>query len=107
MIEWFNMVGVLAGLTALIVACVNHLNNQKAEIDQRLAEMARRTDQIEKTLIEIKNELSKTSDLLNADLSWRYLYRNDPTRKNLVPRYDPHTRTLEFIDRSRDPARKP
>jgi hypothetical protein len=97
-VEWTNIVGVAAGLIALVLGCANHLSNQKTDTDKKIAAMERRTDEIVEMMTEMRAELKQTSNLLNADLSWRYLYRNDPTRKRLVPRYHPDTRTLEFVD---------
>ncbi len=104
--EWVNIVGVIAGIGALIVMCVNHVNSLDRKIDALEQRMDRRTESLElaigrldKTMEEVSGELKKTSDLLNADLSWRYLYQNDPTRKHLVPRYHPDSRTLEFVDK--------
>jgi hypothetical protein len=70
--KWVNIVGVLGGLIALIIGCVNHLNNQMTEFDRRTQRLEETTRRIDNTLVEIKDELKKTSDLLNADLSWRY-----------------------------------
>ncbi|HMJ70844.1 MAG TPA: hypothetical protein VK508_18205 [Cyclobacteriaceae bacterium] len=108
--EWIKIVGVIAGLVALIAACVNHLNNQMTALDRKIEALEQRMDRrtqsletaigrLDKTMEDVRLELKKTSDLFNADLSWRYLYQNDPTRKHLVPRYHPDTRTLEFIDK--------
>lgn len=52
----------------------------------------RRFDTIEKDVKEI-------SDLLDLYLTWRFIYVNDPARKDMIPLYDPRNRTLEFIQK--------
>ena len=77
-----------------------YLDRKFESIDRRFEAIERRLDAIEHRLDKIEFELKKTSDLLNDYLTWRFIYVNDPTRKHLVPRYDPVTRTLEFVDTS-------
>ena len=73
-------------------------------LDGRFGRIETRLDKIEGELVDVKKEVAKTGNLLNQYLNWRFIYVNDPLRKNLVPRYDPATRTLEFVDR-RNPGK--
>lgn len=107
-LEWVNIVGVIGGLFALVGACISHINKLEHRMDLRTQSLEEAIRRIDVTMLEVKSELKKASELLNADLAWRYLYQNDPTRKNLAPRYDPHTRTLEFVDTTgSQPIRNP
>jgi hypothetical protein len=92
---WVNRTVVLGGAIGIVFACVGFFLDIKESIEKLESTMV----ELDNTMIEVKAELRKTSDLLNADLSWRYLDQNDPTRKRLVPRYHPDTRTLEFVDK--------
>jgi len=69
-------------------------------IDRRFESIDRRFESVENRLDRIEGDLKQTSDLLNVYLTWRFLYVNDPTRKNLRPRYDPNTQTLELVDKN-------
>lgn len=68
-------------------------------LDGRFVRIETRLDKIEVELVDVRKEVTKTGNLLNQYLTWRFIYVNDPLRKNLVPLYDPATRTLEFVDR--------
>lgn len=68
-------------------------------MDRRFEKIDERFDRIEVRLGKIETELMKTSDLLDSYLAWRFIYVNDPVKKNLIPVYDPRTRTLEFVNR--------
>jgi hypothetical protein len=115
--ELFQVAGVIGTLAALIITCVSFLYNQKADTDRRIYEMERRTDEVVSKIehleiavnelkTELKAEIRKNSDLLHADLSWRYVYQQHPEWKRLVPRYNIDTRTLEFVD-TQGNVRKP
>lgn len=68
-------------------------------VEGRLDRIEGRLDKIEGRLDNVEGELKKTSNLLDSYLTWEFLYKNDPARKHLTPRYDPSTRTLEFVDK--------
>ena len=69
------------------------------KVEARLDKVEFRLDNIEHRLDKIEIDLNKTSTLLDAYLTWRFIYINDPLRKNLVPVYDPRTRTLDFVNK--------
>jgi len=69
------------------------------DIDKRFERVDSRFEAIENRLDKIEMDISKTSNLLDAYLTWRFIYVPDPGRKDLVPRYDPRSRTIEFIDK--------
>ncbi|MEI9921007.1 MAG: hypothetical protein WDO14_19765 [Bacteroidota bacterium] len=75
------------------------IDDRFEKIDIRFERIEARLDGIEVRLDKIETDLKKTSDLLDAYLTWRFISVNDPVRKNLVPVYDPRTRTLEFLDK--------
>lgn len=69
------------------------------QVDRRFEQVDRRLDGIDSRLNKIEVDLKKTGDLLDTYLAWRFIYVNDPARKDLVPIYDPLTGTLNFVDR--------
>ena len=81
------------------------MNRKFEQVDRRFERMEARVearfDSVESRLDNIETDLSKTSDLLDAYLTWRFIYVNDPDGKDFVPRYDPRSRTIEFIDRKK------
>ena len=69
------------------------------KVDQRFEKVDQHFEHLEGQLDNIESELKRTSDLLDLYLTWRFIYVNDPVRKNLVPVYDPRSRTLEFVSK--------
>lgn len=67
------------------------------KVDRRLDSIEGRLNGVEGRLSNVENELRKTGNVLDSYLTWEFLYKNDPARKHLTPRYDPSTRTLEFV----------
>jgi hypothetical protein len=104
--KWVNVMGVIAGLIALVATCVNYLNNQKADTDRKIETKNRQIDTMDRRLGEAIEKLDKTADLVHADMLWRYLYQNHPVRKKFVPLYHPETRTIEFVDTSATSLRR-
>jgi hypothetical protein len=94
-------------IVGFIITAVHYLDSKFASIDRRFDQVDGRLDKIETRLDGIDHrldnleiELRKTSDLLDMYLTWRFIYVNDPMKKNLIPVYDPRTRTLEFVKRT-------
>jgi hypothetical protein len=81
-------------MCGLMITGVHYFDTKFARIDHRLGNIERRLDSIE-------TDLRKTSDLLDLYLTWRFIYINDPMKKNLVPVYDPRTRTLGFVSKDK------
>ncbi|HWA35294.1 MAG TPA: hypothetical protein VG737_14235 [Cyclobacteriaceae bacterium] len=77
--EMIQICGLIATATVLAI-----------RFDMRLERLEVKFDSIDK-------RLEKTENLLNLDLSWRYLHQSDPARKHLRPLYHPDTRTLELV----------
>lgn len=106
-------VAELKVITTLIVSAIAfavggalYFERKFASIDRRFEGIDHRFEKVEGRLDKIEGELKQTSNLLNDYLTWRFLYVNDPVRKHLTPRYDPLTRTLEFVDsKTRDPVK--
>ena len=123
--ELSAVVTLFITLAASLVACVQYFDRKFDGIDRRFESVDRRFetidrkfetmdhkfearfdsietrfDSIDGRLNRIEGDLKTTSDLLNVYLTWRFLYVNDPTRKSLTPRYDPTSRTLEFVDKN-------
>ena len=92
--EIIALATLVMGLVASIITGVRYFDRQFATMDERF-------NKIDKRLERIEGDLKTTSDLLDVYLTWRFLYTNDPTRKNLTPRYDPQNRTLEFVDKNK------
>lgn len=90
----------LATIIGGCVWAVHWLDEKFSRIDDRFARIETRLDKIEVELVDVRKEVTKTGNLLNQYLTWRFIYVNDPLRKNLVPLYDPATRTIEFVDRN-------
>ena len=67
-------------------------------LDEKFVNLDTRLDKIETDLAEVKVTSKQASDLLDTYLTWRFIYINNPARKNLVPIYDPQNRTLDFAD---------
>ena len=113
--EWSVLATFFLTTISFVVAGVKYFNDKFASIDLkferidyqfkrldgRFEQMERRFDEVDSRLDKIGADLSKTSDLLGLYLTWRFIYVNDPVRKNIVPLYDPRTRTLEFIDKNK------
>jgi hypothetical protein len=92
-------VGVSMYLDSRFDGVEQAMNRKFDQVDRRFAEVDRRFDSIEDRLDNIEVDVNKTGDLLDAYLTWRFIYIHDPDRKDLLPRYDPQTRTIDFIDR--------
>jgi hypothetical protein len=90
---------VLGAVIGSVAGGVHYLDGKFASIDRRFDQIETRLDRVEARLDEIEIKLNNTSDLLDSYLTWRFIHVNDPLRKNLVPRYDPSKRTLEFVDK--------
>jgi len=95
-------------LGTIITACVgvsmyldNRFDNVEQTMNRKFDQVDRRFAGIEDRLNKIEVDVNKTGNLLDAYLTWRFIYIHDPDRKNLVPRYDPATRSIEFVDRKR------
>lgn len=95
------MVALIISVIGLVISGVRYFDAKFASIDQRFQGIDRRFDGIDVRLNRIEIELKQTSNLVNTYLTWRFLYLHDPNRKDLVPRYDPNTRTLELVQKER------
>lgn len=78
----------------------HRLDRMESHFKGRFDDVDKRFDDVDMRLDKIENDVKKTGDLLNVYLTWRFLYMNDPARRNLTPRYDPNARTLEFVDKN-------
>jgi hypothetical protein len=99
-------VTVLGAVLGSVAAGVHYLDGKFERIDRRFESVDRkferietRLDNIEVDIVDLKKEITKTGNLLDQYLTWRFICINDPVRKDLVPLYDPVTRTIEFVDR--------
>lgn len=97
--EWCAFLTLLGALIGSVAAGVHYFDSKFASIDRRFEAVEERLDRIEARLDNLEFKLNKTSDLLDQYLTWRFIHVNDPLQKNLVPLYDPATRTLEFVDK--------
>jgi hypothetical protein len=88
-------------MCGLMITGVHYFDTKFARIDYRFGNIERRLDSVEGRLHNIETDLRKTSDLLDLYLTWRFIYINDPMKKNLVPVYDPRTRTLGFVSKNK------
>ncbi|HWA35295.1 MAG TPA: hypothetical protein VG737_14240 [Cyclobacteriaceae bacterium] len=103
---WAQIVAVIVGFVTLYVMMDQRLDRT----DQKVDVIDRRLERLELKVDNIDARLTKLENLVTLDLSWRYLYQNDPARKHLRPIYHPETNTLELISGTfTDPttARKP
>ncbi|HZY81415.1 MAG TPA: hypothetical protein VFE50_17955 [Cyclobacteriaceae bacterium] len=97
---WAQTIALVVGLVTLYVMMDQRLDqtDEKVDlIDRRLYRLEIKVDGIERRLDDIDRRLTKLENLVNLDLSWRYLYQNDPARKHLRPVYHPDTKTLELV----------
>jgi chromosome segregation ATPase len=105
----------ITGVVIFLMAQISRLDRLEVAVDllttsvEKLVHNAEdvnsRLKRIEHSLDEMKSELQKTNDLVQTDMSWRYIYIKDPARKNFEPFYDPVKGTLEFAEVKKDTSK--
>jgi hypothetical protein len=90
---------VLGAVIGSVAGGVHYLDGKFERIDRRFERIETRLDNIEVDLVDLRKAITRTGNLLDQYLTWRFIYINDPVRKDLIPLYDPVTRTIEFVDK--------
>jgi hypothetical protein len=97
--DLFRLGAIVAGCVGASMFLDNRFDSIEQTMSRKFDQVDRRLDGIDNRLDKIEIDMNKTGNLLDAYLTWRFLYVHDPDRKDLVPRYDPRSRTIEFIDK--------
>jgi hypothetical protein len=97
--DLFRLGTIIAGCVGVSMYLDSRFDNVEQTMNRKFDQVDRRFAGIESRLDKIKIDVNKTGDLLDAYLTWRFIYVHDPDRKDLVPRYDPARRAIEFVDK--------